>query len=48
LLLLTGSAKEPFEENLKDVLQKLDLHNSYFDRKAAFDQLCRIIGMTLS
>jgi len=47
LLLLSGSAKEPFDGNLQDMLRKLDLHNSYFDRKAAFDQLCRIVGMTL-
>ena len=29
-------------------LPKLGLHNSYFDRKAAFDLLCNSVGMTLS
>jgi len=28
-------------------LPKLGLHNSYFDRKAAFDALCQRLGMTL-
>jgi hypothetical protein len=48
LLTLTGAAKEPFDEKLKQMLQKLDLHNSYFDRKAAFDELCGLVKMELN
>lgn len=29
------------------MLGKLGLHNSYFDRKAAFEALCQRVGMTL-
>jgi len=47
LLRLTTSNQEPLETKLQDILQKLDLHNSYFDRKAAFDQLCEVVGMSL-
>jgi hypothetical protein len=34
-------------EELSAVLPRLGLHSSYFDRKAAFDALCRGVGMTL-
>ena len=47
LLALTGAAKEPFDAEVKQMLEKLGLHNSYFDRKAAFDELCRRVGMEL-
>jgi len=47
LLSLTGAGKPPFPEELERLLRKLDLHNSYFDRKAAFDELCRLVGMKL-
>ena len=47
LLTLAGIAKEPFDDKLKSMLQKLDLHNSYFDRKAAFDELGRLVKMEL-
>ena len=47
LLTLTGVANEPFDDKLKPMLQKLDLHNSYFDRKAAFEELCRLAKMEL-
>jgi len=30
------------------VLPRLGLHNSYFERKAAFDVLCQTVGMTVS
>lgn len=47
LLTLMVVAKVPFDDKLKPMLQKLDLHNSYFDRKAAFDELCRLVKMEL-
>jgi hypothetical protein len=47
LLTLTGAAKPPSPEQLTQLLRKLDLHNSYFDRKAAFDELCRLVAMEL-
>ena len=45
LLRLTGgtAAVDAFSPSLP----KLGLHNSYFDRKAAFDALCQRVGMTL-
>ena len=45
LLSLTGAGKPPFPEQLDGLLRKLDLRNSSFDRKAAFDELCRLVGM---
>lgn len=45
LLALTGAAMEPFDPEVTQMLEKLGLHNSYFDRKAAFDELCRRVGM---
>ncbi len=47
LLTMAGVGKEPFDEKLKPMLDKLGLHNSYFDRKAAFDELCRLVKMDL-
>ncbi|MFB3920709.1 MAG: hypothetical protein ACE145_03260 [Terriglobia bacterium] len=45
LLDLTGAAKEPFDAATEQMLEKLGLHNSYFDRQAAFEELCRRVGM---
>jgi hypothetical protein len=47
LLTLTGAGRPPFRGELQQLLLKLDLHNSSFDRKAAFDELCRLVGMEL-
>jgi hypothetical protein len=47
LLTLTGAAKEPFDAAVEQMLEKLGLHNSYFDRKAAFDEICRRVAMQL-
>ncbi len=47
LLNLTCAAKEPFDDKIQQMLQKLDLHNSYFDRKKAFDELCQFVKMEL-
>ena len=47
LLTLTGAARPPFPEPIQLLLRKLDLHNSSFDRKAAFDELCRLARMEL-
>ena len=35
-------------EAVQAALPRLGLHNSYFDRKAAFEVLCKTVGMTLS
>lgn len=47
LLVLTGTASEPFDSDVEQMLAKLGLHNSSFDRQAAFADLCRRVGMTL-
>lgn len=47
LLALTGTARAPLSATVEAMLGKLGLHNSYFDRKAAFDALCQQLGMTL-
>jgi hypothetical protein len=47
LLLLMGAAKEPFSKEIVEMLAKLGLHNSYFDRKAAFDLLCQKVKMEI-
>jgi hypothetical protein len=47
LLSLTGVGKEPFDEKVQGMLRKLGLHNSSFDRKAAFEELCRRVNMDL-
>jgi hypothetical protein len=48
LLRLAGAGKEPFDEAVQEMLRKLGLHNSYFDRKAAFEELCRVVQMDLN
>jgi hypothetical protein len=48
LLALTGMAHEPLSASVEAMLGKLGLHNSYFDRKAAFDALCQQVGMKLA
>jgi hypothetical protein len=47
LLRLTGVATEPLDPALERVLGKLGLHTSSFDRAAAFEALCRRVGMAL-
>lgn len=47
LLILTGAAMEPFDEHIQQILTKLGLHNSAFDRQAAFDKLRRMVGTKL-
>ena len=47
LLKLTGAAAEPFDEKVREMLDKLDLYNSSFDRQAAFAALCALAGMVL-
>jgi hypothetical protein len=48
LLKLTCAAREPFRADVELILSKLGLHSSYFDRKAAFDDLSRRVGMVLN
>ena len=45
LLTLVGGPKAV--EAMADVLPGLDLHTSFFQRKAAFEALCQKVGMTL-
>jgi hypothetical protein len=47
LLSLAGVGKEPFDEAVQQMLRTLGLHNSYFDRKAAFEEMCRLVRMEL-
>src|SRR5262249_15764380 len=47
LLRLAGPGKAPFPQPLTPLPPKLDLPKSEFDRKAAFDELCRRVGMRL-
>jgi hypothetical protein len=47
LLKLTGAAKEPFAADVEQMLSRLGLHSSYFDRKGAFDRLCSLVKMEL-
>jgi hypothetical protein len=47
LLKLTGAAIEPFNATVREMLSKLDLHNSSYDRQAAFDALSALVGMEL-
>jgi hypothetical protein len=46
LLDLTGSAA-PFAAPIRGMLDRLGRHNSYFDRQAAFEALCALVGMEL-
>jgi hypothetical protein len=47
LCYLCGKAKEQFDWDLRPMFLKLDVHNSYFDRKQAFDELCKLVEMEL-
>lgn len=47
LLTLTGAAREPFEPEIREMLARLDVHNTAAARAAAFDSLCRRAGMVL-
>jgi hypothetical protein len=47
LCMLCGVTKDPFDWNLRPFFIRLDLHNSYFERKAAFDELCALVNMRL-
>lgn len=47
LLRLCGVLPDPLDEATTRLLADLDLHNSYFARKAAFETLCARVGMVL-
>ena len=47
LLRSTGTEQEPFGDEVRLLLQKLDRHNSSFDRADAFTQLCSRVSMKL-
>jgi hypothetical protein len=47
LLRLTGAAGEETGEAVEALLTKLGVHNSSFDRSAAFQELCRRTGLEL-
>jgi hypothetical protein len=47
LLKLAGAAQEPLDAGVRQMLDNLGRHNSYFDRQAAFDNLCHRVGMHL-
>jgi len=47
LLALTGAAQEPFDETVQAMLARLGLHNSAYDRQAAFAALCALVRMEL-
>jgi hypothetical protein len=42
---LTGVTGEPFDFARRDLFLRFDVQTSYFDRKAAFDELCGLVGM---
>ena len=44
---LAGVAREPFDWSLRPLFLRLGPHNSYFERKAAFDELCKLVAMEL-
>src|SRR4030095_7047826 len=44
---LAGVTDDPFDWNLRPLFLKLGMHNSHFDRKAAFDELCKLVKMQL-
>jgi hypothetical protein len=48
LCVLAGKAKDASDPALRPMLEKLGVHNSYFDRKRAFEELCKLVGLTLS
>jgi flagellar hook-basal body complex protein FliE len=39
--------KNSSDPALRPMLEKLGVHNSYFDRKKAFEELCKAVGMEL-
>jgi len=45
LIKLTGTAPEPLSAELEEMLTSLGLHNSYFTRQAAFEKLCKLVGI---
>jgi hypothetical protein len=45
LIKLTGAAREPLGKELEEMLTNLGLHNSYFTRQAAFEKLCKLVGI---
>lgn len=47
LLALTGAAEEPFDDAIRTMLARLGLHNSAYDRQAAFTALCDLVRMEL-
>lgn len=47
LLRLCDRLPDPLDEATRQLLANLDLHNSYFTRKKAFDELCERIEMEL-
>jgi hypothetical protein len=47
LLRLTCTGKEPFAEDVQQMLKNLDRNNSSYDRAAAIAQLCSRVSMTL-
>ncbi|HSV13415.1 MAG TPA: hypothetical protein VLI90_04105 [Tepidisphaeraceae bacterium] len=47
LCVLSGRASGPDDPALAPMLQKLGVHNSYFDRKKAFEELSKLVGMEL-
>lgn len=47
LLKLTGAGQDPADASTEQMLTKLGLHNSFSDRQAAFNGLCRRVNMEL-
>jgi len=45
LIKLTGAAPQPLNKDLEQMLADLGLHNSYFTRQAAFEKLCKLVGI---
>jgi len=47
LCYLCGVAKEPFDWAMRPFFLRLGFHENYFTRKAAFDELCKMVKMEL-
>ena len=47
LIKLTAAAPEPLSAEREEMLTHLGLHNSFFTRQAAFEQLSQLVGMKL-
>ena len=47
LCYLAGAGKDPFDWSLRPLFLRLGPHESQVDRKAAFDELCALVGMSL-